>query len=91
MPGWAFDDLLPYFKKSEDHDRGASEWHGAGGVDDGGSGHLKARQATVEVTRGTAPAVHRRLWLPDANLGVREVVSRPLCGTSTTQFLRSVS
>lgn len=67
------------------------EWHGAGGVDDGGSGHLKARQATVEVTRGTAPAVHRRLWLPDANLGVREVVSRPLCGTSTTQFLRSVS
>ena len=31
VPGWAFADLLPYFKKSEDNDRGASEWHGAGG------------------------------------------------------------
>ena len=31
MPGWGFDDLLPYFKKSEDQSRGASEWHGAGG------------------------------------------------------------
>jgi choline dehydrogenase-like flavoprotein len=31
VPGWGFDDLLPYFKKSEDHIHGASEWHGAGG------------------------------------------------------------
>jgi choline dehydrogenase len=31
VPGWGFDDLLPYFKKSEDYDGGASEWHGAGG------------------------------------------------------------
>ena len=31
VPGWGFDDLLPYFKKSEDHSHGASEWHGAGG------------------------------------------------------------
>jgi choline dehydrogenase len=31
VPGWALADLLPYFKKSEDNDRGASEWHGAGG------------------------------------------------------------
>ncbi len=31
VPGWAFADLLPYFKKCEDNDRGASEWHGAGG------------------------------------------------------------
>ena len=29
--GWGFDDLLPYFKKSEDHVHGANEWHGAGG------------------------------------------------------------
>jgi choline dehydrogenase len=30
-PGWGWDDVLPYFIKSEDHDLGASEWHGAGG------------------------------------------------------------
>ena len=31
IPGWDFDSLLPYFKKSEDQERGANEWHGAGG------------------------------------------------------------
>jgi choline dehydrogenase len=30
-PGWGWRDVLPYFKKSEDHDWGASEYHGAGG------------------------------------------------------------
>lgn len=31
VPGWSFADLLPYFKKSEDHSHGASQWHGVGG------------------------------------------------------------
>jgi choline dehydrogenase len=31
IPGWGFDDLLPYFRKSEDQERGADSWHGAGG------------------------------------------------------------
>ncbi len=30
-PGWAWDDVLPYFKRSQDHAHGASDAHGAGG------------------------------------------------------------
>ena len=30
--GWSYDDVLPYFKKSEDNSRGASELRGAGGL-----------------------------------------------------------
>ena len=31
LPGWGWDDVLPYFKRSEDYVDGASEMHGAGG------------------------------------------------------------
>ncbi|MGA8048799.1 MAG: choline dehydrogenase [Burkholderiales bacterium] len=31
VPGWTFDELLPYFVKSEDQSRGANAWHGVGG------------------------------------------------------------
>jgi choline dehydrogenase len=30
-PGWGFAEVLPYFKKSENQERGASEYHGVGG------------------------------------------------------------
>lgn len=29
--GWSFEDVLPYFKRSEDQQRGADDFHGAGG------------------------------------------------------------
>lgn len=29
--GWSYDDVLPYFLKSEDNDRGASKYHATGG------------------------------------------------------------
>jgi choline dehydrogenase len=29
--GWSFEDVLPYFRRSEDQERGASELHGKGG------------------------------------------------------------
>jgi choline dehydrogenase len=31
ISGWSAADLLPYFIKAEDNERGASRWHGAGG------------------------------------------------------------
>jgi choline dehydrogenase len=40
--GWGWDDVLPYFIKAEDNERGASALHGAGGplrVSDGRSGY----------------------------------------------------
>jgi len=40
IEGWSYADLLPYFIKAEDNERGASEYHGAGGplaVSDGRS------------------------------------------------------
>ncbi|HKD82748.1 MAG TPA: choline dehydrogenase [Candidatus Angelobacter sp.] len=30
-PGWSYDDVLPYFKKSEKQEHGASDYHGATG------------------------------------------------------------
>ena len=30
-PGWAWQDVLPYFLKSEHNERGADAWHGSGG------------------------------------------------------------
>lgn len=30
--GWSFDDVLPYFKKAEDNQRGEDAWHGSGGL-----------------------------------------------------------
>jgi choline dehydrogenase len=50
VPGWGWADLLPYFLKAEDNERGASQWHGAGGplpVSEQRSGNL-ITQAFVE-------------------------------------------
>jgi len=30
-PGWAWADVLPYFKRAEHNERGADDWHGSGG------------------------------------------------------------
>jgi choline dehydrogenase len=31
VPGWAYDDLLPYFRRAEGNERGADDYHGADG------------------------------------------------------------
>ncbi|NMM77283.1 GMC family oxidoreductase [Acidovorax sp. SRB_24] len=30
-PGWGWNDVLPYFKRAENNERGAGAWHGTGG------------------------------------------------------------
>ncbi len=29
--GWAYDDVLPWFRRAENNERGADDWHGSGG------------------------------------------------------------
>jgi choline dehydrogenase len=46
VPGWSSADLVPYFMKAEDNERGPSRWHGSGGplpVSEGRSQNLIAR------------------------------------------------
>ena len=61
--GWGWDDVLPYFKRAEDNERGASEFHGAGGplsVSDSHSMHPLA-DAFVEAAAATGIDTRRRL------------------------------
>jgi choline dehydrogenase-like flavoprotein len=42
LAGWSFDEVLPYFRRAEDNERGESRYHGVGGplaVSDGRSKH----------------------------------------------------
>src|SRR4051794_19382903 len=52
--GWGYEDVLEHFKRSEDNQRGADEFHGTGGpltVSDSGSDHLLA-DAFLAATQG---------------------------------------
>ena len=50
--GWGYDEVLPYFKRSEDNERGASEYHGAGGP--------------LRVSEGRSDSEIQQLWLESA-------------------------
>jgi choline dehydrogenase len=46
VSGWSWQDMLPYFVKAEDNERGTSRWHGVGGplpVSEQRSGNLISR------------------------------------------------
>jgi len=59
LAGWGYDDVLPYFKRSEDNERGESAFHGAGGpltVSDGRSRHPYAAALLEAALEAGIPA-----------------------------------
>lgn len=72
-PGWGWKDVVPYFKRSEDQQRGESEHHGVGGgltvsdltIDD------KAGRLFIEAARNTGLPLRE-----DFNDGIQEGVGR---------------
>jgi choline dehydrogenase-like flavoprotein len=71
--GWAYDDVLPYFKRAEDNERGADAFHGVGGplsVSDSRSMHPLI-EAMLEAS---VQAGYERI--PDLNVDRPEGVSR---------------
>ncbi|ADJ48564.1 choline dehydrogenase [Amycolatopsis mediterranei S699] len=58
-PGWTYDEILPYFKRSEDNERGADEFHGAGGpltVSNGRSNNPSAQAFVDAAVEAGLPA-----------------------------------
>lgn len=57
--GWSYDEVLPYFRRAEDNERGASDYHGVGGplsVGEGRSNHpLAAAFVDAAVQAGYKP------------------------------------
>ena len=55
LDGWGYEDVLPYFKRAEDNERGASRYHGVGGplsVSDGRSMHPLVEACIEAAGRG---------------------------------------
>jgi len=55
LPGWGYEDVLPYFRRAEDNERGESYYHGVGGplaVSEGRSMHPLVG-ACIEAAVGT--------------------------------------
>ena len=75
--GWGYDDVLPYFKRSEDNERGEDPFHGVGGpmaVSESRSMHplvdamleaARAGRATSTIPTSTAPV--RRAWVASSS------------------------
>jgi choline dehydrogenase len=71
--GWSYDEVLPYFKRSEDNERGADEFHGTGGplsVSDS-----RSLQPLIEVMLDAAVQAGYE-HIPDLNVDRPEGVSR---------------
>jgi choline dehydrogenase-like flavoprotein len=52
--GWGFDELLPYFKRAEDNERGADELHGVGGPLSVSEGRARSPMAALFIEAAKA-------------------------------------
>jgi choline dehydrogenase-like flavoprotein len=71
--GWSYEEVLPYFKRGEDNERGASEYHGVGGpqaVSDSRSMHPLVDRMLEAAVQAGHPAN------PDLNGGTQDGVGR---------------
>jgi len=64
VPGWSWADMLPYFMKAEDNERGASELHGVGGPLPVSEGRSRNAIAEAFVEAGVQAGLARN---PDFN------------------------
>ena len=92
-PGWSFDDVLPYFKRSEDHDHGESPHHGAGGpihVTDIGRGAHPLCQTFIETAGALGFATTPDFNGPDGEgVGVYQInTDKGRRASSANAFLR---
>ena len=65
-PGWSYEDVLPYFKKSENQQHGANEFHEVGGL--------------LSVTDAVAPSVVSERLIEAADEAIRDYI-RKACDT----------
>jgi choline dehydrogenase len=92
QPGWSYDELLPYFKRSEDNERGESEYHGTGGplaVSDGRSHNPSAAAFLDAALQAGHPATSDFNGATLDGFGEYQLTQRDgrRCSTSTA-FLR---
>ncbi|WP_433259951.1 GMC family oxidoreductase [Actinosynnema sp. CS-041913] len=92
QPGWAYDELLPYFRRSEDNERGASRYHGVGGplsVSDNRSRNPMSQAFIAGAVQAGFPANDDFNGPEQDGFGFYQVTQRDgrRCSTSTA-FLR---
>ena len=58
--GWSYDDVLPYFKKAENNERGADDFHGTGGPLNVADQTDPAQASTRRSSKAAEQAGHKR-------------------------------
>jgi choline dehydrogenase len=71
--GWSYDDVLPYFKRSEDNERGADAFHGVGGPLAVSESRALTRFTDLMLEAAVAAGYEH---IPDLNVDRPEGVSR---------------